>query len=113
MASVYRENRNGNASYVVSWLDETKTRRRLRLTTGGEREARAMAARIEAIIGARVAGEHLDKPTHAWIAKLPDPFTLGQTRTVPRTCPRHLVIIHRQLRGEPSGCSGQHGPQLA
>jgi integrase len=72
MASVTKEDRNGRTLYRIEYRDQDKRRRKLRLGSVAKRDAQAIAAKVQSIISAKVAGNDLPTATAEWLATIGD-----------------------------------------
>jgi integrase len=72
VASVTQEDRNGRKLYRVEYRDKDKRRRKLRLGSVAKRDAQAIAAKVQSIISAQVAGNDLPTATAEWLATIGD-----------------------------------------
>ena len=68
MASVTKDRKG----FRIAFRDGEKKRRRIRVTGVTKRQAEAIAARVQALVGAKISGDALDTATQAWVAKLGD-----------------------------------------
>src|SRR5262245_16533423 len=72
MASIHRENRNGQAYYRLQFYDKHNKRRSIRLGSIGKKDADAIRVKVEAMVSASVSRAPLDTPTSQWVAELGD-----------------------------------------
>ena len=72
MASVTKEVRNGRTLYRIEYRDKDKRRKKLRLGSVAKRDAQAIAAKVQSIISAQVAGNDLPTATAEWLATIGD-----------------------------------------
>ncbi len=70
MASVQRETRNGKNRYRIWWRDGDKKRRSIRLAGVTQKEAAAIARRVQELNAARISGRAFDAALASWIADL-------------------------------------------
>ena len=72
MASVSKETRNGKALYRVSFTDENKKRRFIRLAGVSKKDAEVIANKIRSIVSAKVSGEPLSPNVIEWLGTRAD-----------------------------------------
>jgi integrase len=103
MASVTKEVRNGRTLYRIEYRDQDKRRKKLRLGSVAKRDAQAIAAKVQSIISAKVAGNDPPTATAEWLATIGD--DLHQRLAEQELCkPR----AHRTLGGWVADYLDQH-----
>jgi len=68
MASVSKDRKG----FRIAFRDGQKRRRRIRVHGVTKRQAESIAARVQALVGAKISGDALDTATQAWVANLGD-----------------------------------------
>ena len=72
MASVTAENRNGRTLYRLEFRDKDKRRRKIRLGEISKRDAQAIAAKVQSMVSASIAGNDLPNSTAEWLNTIGD-----------------------------------------
>jgi integrase len=72
MANVSKETRNGKATYRISFTDQNKKRRFIRLSKVGKKDAEVIANKVDSILSSKVAGSPLAPNVLEWLANRED-----------------------------------------